>query len=79
MIQRSGMIGVRLTSALNALLKLLSPPGSTHALTSANSPGGAVKAGQNLALALLVLGVLADDANDAAAVNYLALVADLFY
>ena len=32
-----------------------------------------------LALALLVLGVLADDANDAAAVNDLALVTDLLY
>ena len=33
----------------------------------------------SLALALLVLGVLADNANDAAAVDYLALVADLLY
>jgi hypothetical protein len=33
----------------------------------------------DLSLTLLVLGVLADDANDAAAVNYLALVADLLY
>jgi hypothetical protein len=32
-----------------------------------------------LALALLVLGVFADDANDAAAVDDLALVADRFY
>jgi hypothetical protein len=32
-----------------------------------------------LALALLVLGVLADDANDTATVNHLALVADLLY
>jgi hypothetical protein len=30
-----------------------------------------------LSLTLLVLGVLADDANDAAAVDYLALVTDL--
>jgi hypothetical protein len=33
----------------------------------------------DLYLTLLVLGVLADDANDAAAVDYLALVADLLY
>jgi hypothetical protein len=33
----------------------------------------------DLALALLVLGVFADDANDAAAVDDLALVADLLY
>jgi hypothetical protein len=32
-----------------------------------------------LSLTLLVLGVLADNTNDAAAVNYLALVADLLY
>jgi hypothetical protein len=32
-----------------------------------------------LSLALLVLGVLADDANDATAVNDLALVTDLLY
>jgi len=32
-----------------------------------------------LSLTLLVLGVLADDTNYAAAVNYLALVADLFH
>jgi hypothetical protein len=32
---------------------------------------------QELTLALLVLGVLADDANDTAAVNHLALVTDL--
>jgi hypothetical protein len=32
-----------------------------------------------LSLTLLVLGVFADDANDAAAVDYLALVADLLY
>jgi hypothetical protein len=43
---------------------------------------GRLKAGKptwlmNLALTLLVLGVLADDANDAAAVDYLALVTDL--
>jgi hypothetical protein len=39
---------------------------------------GRVDAGR-LALALLVLGVLTDDANDTLAVNYLALVADNFY
>jgi hypothetical protein len=33
----------------------------------------------DLSLTLLMLGVLADDANDAAAVNHLALVADLLY
>jgi hypothetical protein len=33
----------------------------------------------NLALTLLVLGVLADDANDTATVNHLALVADRLY
>jgi hypothetical protein len=33
----------------------------------------------SLSLTLLVLGVLADDANDAAAVNDLAFVADLLY
>jgi hypothetical protein len=33
----------------------------------------------DLSLTLLVLSVLADDANDAAAVNHLALVADLLY
>jgi hypothetical protein len=33
----------------------------------------------SLALALFVLGVLADDANDAAAVDDLALVTDLLY
>jgi hypothetical protein len=33
----------------------------------------------SLALPLLVLGVLADDANDAAAMNHLALVADRLY
>jgi hypothetical protein len=33
----------------------------------------------DLSLTLLVLGVFADDANDAAAVDYLALVADLLY
>ncbi len=32
-----------------------------------------------LALALLVLGVLANHANDAATVDHLALVADLLY
>jgi hypothetical protein len=32
-----------------------------------------------LSLTLLVLGVLTDDANDAAAVNDLALVTDLLY
>jgi hypothetical protein len=32
-----------------------------------------------LALALLVLGVLADNANDAAAMDHLALVADLLH
>jgi len=32
-----------------------------------------------LSLTLLVLGVLADNANDAAAVDHLALVADLLY
>jgi len=32
-----------------------------------------------LTLTLFVLGVLADNANDAAAVNYLELVADLLY
>jgi hypothetical protein len=33
----------------------------------------------SLSLALLVLGVLANNANDAAAVDYLALVTDLLY
>ncbi len=33
----------------------------------------------NLSLTLLVLGILADDANDAATVNYFALIADLLY
>jgi len=62
------------------LTLLLSAPGSSHALTSANSPGGAACVGlKTLALALLVLGVLADDANDTATVNHLALVADRLY
>jgi hypothetical protein len=34
---------------------------------------------ERLALTLFVLGVLADDANDAAAVDDFAFVADLFY
>ena len=34
---------------------------------------------EKLALTLFVLGVLADDANDAAAVNDLALVTDFLY
>jgi hypothetical protein len=34
---------------------------------------------QELTLALLVLGVLADDANDATAMDNLALVTDLLY
>jgi hypothetical protein len=38
-----------------------------------------VKKQKQLALALFVLGVLADDANDATAVNDLALVTDLLY
>jgi hypothetical protein len=76
---------------------LLSPPGSSHALTSANSPGGAAFTVRDqvseirdrivlcflisvlLPLTLLVLGVLADNTNDAAAVNHLALIADLLY
>jgi hypothetical protein len=33
----------------------------------------------DLSLTLLVLGVLADDTNDAAAMDYLALIADLLY
>ena len=70
------------------------PPGSTQALTSANSPGGAGGAGTavdrsplsvvrenngggGLALTLFVLGVFADDANHAAAVDDFALIADL--
>jgi hypothetical protein len=77
--------------AINAVLMALSPTGSSQALTSANSPVGAVSAGNSkqrtvnsllaasLTLALLVLGVLANDANDALAVDYLALVADRFY
>jgi hypothetical protein len=38
-----------------------------------------VGSNNELALALLVLGVFADDANDAATVNDLAFVANLFY
>jgi hypothetical protein len=34
---------------------------------------------RKLALTLLVLGVLADDPNDTAAVNHLALIADRLY
>ena len=41
--------------------------------------GPRVQGPENLPLTLLVLGVLADDTNDAAAVNDLALVTDLLY
>ncbi len=41
--------------------------------------GGRCYGVSELTLALLVLGVLADDANDTATVNHLALVADLLY
>jgi hypothetical protein len=88
--QRAVMIVMRLTW-------LLSPPGSSHALTSANSPGGAAFTVRDqvseirdrivrcflisvlLPLTLLVLGVLADNANDTATVNHLALIADRLY
>src|ERR1700738_2371445 len=64
-------------------------PGSTQALTSAKQPRGGgntvgscelvVVSNYRLALALFVLGDLADDTNDATAMDDLAFVTDLLY